>query len=138
MATKKKSKKEEESKARPEHEEVSLTTIAGGAAGEMFSEELEKVVANIIDPNTDPAKVREIKLTVKIKPNPDGNIGAVKVEASSKLASIRPVDTVIYMAKIKGKCIAVESNPKQMDLLTPDEPTTFPTVPGGQGGEEDK
>ena len=39
---------------------VSLTNLGNGAAVELFDHELQKVLANIDDPNTDPKEKRKI------------------------------------------------------------------------------
>jgi len=41
---------------------VSLETLKGGAAVQLFDEELQKVLANIMDPNTEAGAVRSVRL----------------------------------------------------------------------------
>jgi len=52
-------------------ETVSLDNLGGGAAVEKFNDELVEVLRNIQDPNTSPTAMREIKLTVSLKPAED-------------------------------------------------------------------
>jgi hypothetical protein len=101
----------------PTQEVVTLTTLAGGAAVELFQNELDRVLRNIADPNTDAKGVRKIQLTIAIKPNEDRDMGAVTISATSKMASVKPAPTVIYMGEHRGQPVAVETNPKQISMF---------------------
>ncbi len=92
---------------------VSLDNIARGAAVEMLQDELEKVLANVADPNTDWKTTRKITLEFRISTNEAREIGDVKIVAGSKLAGRKSVETVIYMGRVSGRLVAVEHNPKQ-------------------------
>lgn len=48
---------------------VSLLNIGNGAAIEMFDSVLPDIYANLLDPETDPKKVRSIRLEVKFRRN---------------------------------------------------------------------
>jgi hypothetical protein len=113
-------------------EKVTLHTLAKGAAAELFEKELQKVIGNISDVNTEATAPREVILRVLITPNKDRNVGATEVRVSSKLASFVPAETVIYMGKKGGEYIAVENDPKQMSLLKADEPVRLSAVPSGK------
>lgn len=45
---------------------TNLSEMSNGAVNERFNYELQKVVENICDPNTDPKKKRKITLTWKL------------------------------------------------------------------------
>lgn len=92
---------------------VSLDTLGNGAAMEMFGDELQRVLDNIIDPNTDPKAIREVTLKVKIKPDEDREMGNVTIATASKLAPVKSVDTIVFIGQVEGKAIATERNPKQ-------------------------
>lgn len=49
-------------------EKLSLVNLGGGAAVEMFDEALEKVLENILDPNTEAKTKRVITLKMTISP----------------------------------------------------------------------
>jgi hypothetical protein len=100
-----------------EETEVSLESLGNGAAVELFSDALGKVLNNIVDINTDPKAVREVTLKVKIKPNEDREVGQVQISTATKLAPIKSVDTVVFIGRRGGQAIAVESNPKQPGLF---------------------
>lgn len=95
---------------------VTLVSLGDGAAVEKFDIELERVLKNIADPNTDPTAVRKITLTVSIKPNQERTIGTVNINATSKLSSGKGHETVVYVVKRGGQVSAVESNPAQMSI----------------------
>ena len=70
----------------PKVEKVSFSTISGGAVIERANLELEKVLENIQDPNTSAKAIREVNVKIKIKPSDDRSVGAVTIQAVSKLA----------------------------------------------------
>jgi len=118
-------------------ERVSLDTIAGGAIGELFSEELMRVLANITDPNTDAKTSRKITIEVSFAPNEDRDETGVKVKCSSKLAGIKTVETRLFVGYSGGELTAVENNPKQSGLFDQEETRKLAAVAsiGARGGE---
>ncbi len=109
---------------------VSLPTIAGGAAVELFDEELRKVLANISDVNTDPRKARTITLRVKFVPNDTRDLASVVVASEVKLAPVKPAGVVVYFGKLGGRAVAVETDPRQAGLF--DAPREGNVVPLNQ------
>ena len=97
--------------------DFSLTTLGRGAAIERFDEEMQKVLDNILDPNTKPDVMREVKLIVKVKPNKERDFAYVEIHCQSKLAPFDAVPTQIYIGKHKGKAVAFERNPQQLHAL---------------------
>jgi hypothetical protein len=99
---------------------VTLVSIGGGAAVELFERELQAVLKSIADVNTDPEALRTITVTVKIKPTPERSMGQVLIDAKSKVPGASPHTTTIYMGRVKtGELVAVESNPKQLSFDKP-------------------
>jgi len=115
-----------------EEQPVVLSTLAGGAAVELFDEELAKVVANVLDLNTEAETVREINLKVKIAPDDSRRMAAVTVQVTSKTGAIRAAGTQFWFGKRGGRCFAVEANPQQGQLF--DKPAK-PTEVNFQTGE---
>ena len=74
---------------------VSLETINSGAVFDFFEEEFKKVISNIADENTPAESVRSITLKISIKPSADRGRATTTVEASSRLASIKPNENII-------------------------------------------
>jgi hypothetical protein len=93
---------------------VTLATLGQGAAGELFEKELQEVLKNIADVNTDPKAKREVLLRVSITPNDEREMGDTVVSVVSKLAPVRKVKTLLFLGRRQGRLVAVESNPKQL------------------------
>ena len=68
-------------------EEINLEQLGGGRAMSQVNECLRKVVANIIDPNTDPKQARTVTLKIKLKPAADRSSADVEYQAEAKLAA---------------------------------------------------
>jgi hypothetical protein len=104
-----------------ESKELTLETVAGGVAPPLWRLELEKVLANIDDPNTDPDAVREITMVVKFKPRAGTDEVATSLQVTSKLASRKPVAGTIYMGMRDGKPVAVAYDPKQRSIFADEQ-----------------
>jgi uncharacterized protein YuzE len=76
---------------------VDLNSFANGAMAERFNQELQKVLDNIVDPNTDPKKSRRVTLTVTITSNENRELANVSVKADSKLSPARNIETQLLM-----------------------------------------
>lgn len=117
---------------------VKLETIAGGAARELFDAEMDRVLANIADINTDPQTPRTITLSLTFKPGPKRETADVKVKCASKLAGILTVNTQLFMGKHNGKLVAVENDPRQGGLFDPQEPKPLAPVSDINQGRQAK
>jgi len=95
---------------------VSLETLKGGAAVQLFDEELQKVLANIMDPNTEAGAVRSVRLEIKIKPDKDRSGGSVEIIPSCKLAPAVALGTRMFFGKKGGKVLAFEHNPDELQF----------------------
>ncbi|MEK5479915.1 hypothetical protein NYE70_23755 [Paenibacillus sp. FSL R5-0407] len=49
--------------------EIKLESLADGSISERFNQELQKVLINIADPNTEAKTTRKINISLTIKPN---------------------------------------------------------------------
>lgn len=99
-----------------EEQYVSLETLGQGAAVEKFQDELDRVLANVLDPNTKATTTRQVQLTVTIKPDDDRSFANTLIEVKSKLAPSKPVGTAIYIGMRAGKPVATERDSRQMRL----------------------
>lgn len=79
-----------------ELENLSLTSIEGGAAVEMFDRALAKVAANIADINTT-LKERQIVLKVKVKPGRDRLSCELDVSVNMALAGQEPIRSTVLI-----------------------------------------
>lgn len=88
--------------------DLSLSNLAEGAAIQKFDDELQKVLNNIVDPNTPADVTREVQLIVKIKPDKNRGYGDISIIAKSKLAPDHEHFTTCAIGKQAGKGVARE------------------------------
>ena len=96
---------------------VALESLAQGAVSERFSEEFQKVLENIFDPNTDPTAKRSIVITIDIKANEQRNWADLRASVKAKLAPNEPVHVSLGLGKIGGFIGATEYAAEQPSLL---------------------
>lgn len=72
---------------------LDLATAASGAIQERFEQSLAKVMANIMDVNTEPEKKRQITLTIDLIPSPGRTEVGIEVTAKEKLVPRYPAKT---------------------------------------------
>lgn len=77
--------------------QVDLSNFANGAVAERFNIELQKVLENIADPNTDPKKARKLQLNITLKGNENRDVASVGVQAKSTLSPARDIETSIVL-----------------------------------------
>lgn len=73
----------------------SVLEMARGAIMERVDHEVEKVLDNILDVNTEPEKARKITLVLEFKPNDSRDIIRLTAAATSKLAPTYGVGTTL-------------------------------------------
>jgi len=76
---------------------VNLNEFAEGALAVRFNEELQKVLDNIADPNTEPHKNRTITVQVNIHGDDSRDVVNASVVAKSKLLPAKEVQTKLLM-----------------------------------------
>lgn len=101
--------------------EVSLETIAGGAAPERWDHELRKVLKNVMDPNTDPGAKRSITLTVEFQPSTSRTSMQATLQVKSKLAPTRAVQVPLHLGERGGQLVAIGYDPNQPSLFPQDQ-----------------
>lgn len=120
-----------------EEQHVSLDNLGHGAAVELFDVELQRVLENIQDENTKPTAVRTVTLTLKIKPEEDRSFAKVEMNATSKLAAVKPFPSMFYFGrKTDGEVVATEHNPKQAGLFEEPKPAAGQNVVSMVPGKE--
>ncbi|MCM2675598.1 replication terminator protein [Alkalicoccobacillus plakortidis] len=88
---------------------IDLNNFADGGLAEKFNDELQKVLENMADPNTDPTKVRSITLSVSLKGDKKREVADVSVRATSKLQPYEDLETKLIMDRdSKGKMVGKE------------------------------
>lgn len=96
---------------------VSLENICDGAAVELFNSALAECHSNILDPNTDPTKTREVHLVVKMVPDvKDPKKIAYTLQVTKKLAPHPGVANIMYIGMENGEVVAYEQEGFQPPL----------------------
>lgn len=76
---------------------IDLNTFANGALAERANEELQKILENIADPNTDAKKKRKLTLTITLAADNERDVIMTNVVAKSTLAPAEPIEAKILM-----------------------------------------
>lgn len=102
------------------NEAKSILEMAQGAIMEQVNVEVSRIVDNILDPNTDAKKKRQLVLTVDFTPSSDRSAVVVSATAKSKLLPNNAIQTTLYVGAdaVTGEVQAVEM---------------IPQIPGQQG-----
>lgn len=87
---------------------LKLSTLAGGVAEELFQNELDRVLNNLDDPNTDHKAARSITLSFVFHTDEERRVSNVAIRSSSKLAGVKSRSTVIFLGRQQGVMTAVE------------------------------
>ncbi len=89
---------------------INLEQFANGALTEKINTEVEKVLNNIYDPNTDAKKKRKVSVNITFKPNESRNLAQISIETKTSLAPVIPTETNIIIDKDlkSGKVMAAE------------------------------
>lgn len=89
---------------------TNLETFAGGALQEKFDDAMQKVLQNMLDPNTPYKNKRKITVDISFEQNEDRQDVSVNVSVVPKLAAVRPAETRMTIGKdlATGKCYAEE------------------------------
>ena len=102
---------------------VNLETFAGGALQEKFDDAMEKVLQNMMDPNTPWKNKRKITVEVTFEQNEDRDDTSVDVSVVPKLAAVKPISTKMAIGKdiATGKCYAQEYGKNVSGQISMDE-----------------
>lgn len=88
---------------------VDLNHFAGGAVAERFNQELQKLIENITDPNTDAKKARTLTLTVKVISNEKRDIAGVQITTKSTLQPAKAIESALVLdCDSKGQVTGAE------------------------------
>lgn len=102
--------------------DFSLTNLASGATGERFEQAFADIVENIIDPNREAKKEREITVKFKFVPM-DEERRAVKriISISTKLVPPLNLESAMFVGIEDGEYVGKEPNQFQQKLPFEDE-----------------
>lgn len=79
--------------------DLQLSELANGAIQEKLNGELEKVFANIHDPNTSATAKRGITIKLEFKPDENRQVVTVSSDFSVKIAPVEGVSTTVLTGK---------------------------------------
>ena len=90
-------------------EGITLDNLGDGAMKELFQVELDRVLKDILDLNTEAKAVREVNIKVVFKPDEERDLGATGIKVTSKLAGSRIFATrVSFGRNAQGQAEAKE------------------------------
>lgn len=78
---------------------VNLEEFAGGALQEKFDDAMDKVLANMLDPNTPWKNKRKIMIEISMGQNEDRNDMSTEISVVLKLAPVKPINTRMSFGK---------------------------------------
>lgn len=88
---------------------IDLNTFADGALSERANVELQKILENIHDPNTDAKKARKLTLTITLSADEKRDVVLTNVVAKTTLAPAKPIESKLIMdMDNKGKITGAE------------------------------
>lgn len=92
----------------------SIMSMARGAFEERVDYEMDKVIQNILDPNTKATAKRKITLTIELTPDDERRTIGVSVTAKSTLAATNPVATALlcHLWTGNGELVVAEMVPR--------------------------
>ncbi|PKL00043.1 MAG: hypothetical protein CVV56_07975 [Tenericutes bacterium HGW-Tenericutes-1] len=94
---------------------LDIKALARGALEEKFDIEVDKVINNIMDPNTSFKQKRKVTITLEFTPKDEQrDFVDVLVNATSIVAPYGPIKTAIIIGKENGEYAAEEINRGQI------------------------
>ena len=94
----------------------SVLEMAMGAIAEITDYEVERVVANIMDPNTNATAKRKITVTIELKADDSRQNIGVNYTVKSALAPTNAVTTMLYVADEENVVEMVPQIPGQFGI----------------------
>lgn len=101
--------------------EIRLAELADGAVTERFGIELQKVLANIADPNTDAKKKRSVSITLTLQGDDNRDVVLVDIATKVTLAPAKSVGTKFVIDKDRdGRVVGAELKSGMKDQMMMD------------------
>ena len=106
-----------------EIESLNLLNIGKGALPELFQREIDTVLANIADVNTEQDQDRKITMEVVFTPFKDRDGAQIGITFKTKLAGVKGVASTVFINKHEGRLVAVPEDQMQRSMFgTPAKP----------------
>lgn len=74
-----------------------LDELMDGALTERFNREMERVLANVFDPNTNPKAKRQIQIIIDVAPNERRDAAVLKVDVKTKIAPPVAIEQTVFL-----------------------------------------
>ena len=86
-----------------------LDELMDGAMTERFNRELDRVLNNVLDPNTSPKAKRQIQIIFDVIPNERRDAAEFKTDVKSKLAPAMAISQTVFLRQDdEGRVTATE------------------------------
>lgn len=96
-------------------EKIELKELVGGALQEQFAKSFEKVIENLLNPNTPYKNTREIAIKLKFRQNEHRDDVKVDISVAEKLAAQAPMQTGFAIGKnLQNGALYAEEYGKQI------------------------
>ena len=90
---------------------INVLELAHGAIAEQISNELEKVLSNLMDPNTDTKTKRKLTTTLTFEVDENREYVECTAQAAATLAKVKPITTRLFIdTDHLDRPVAVELN----------------------------
>ena len=76
---------------------LNLQDLADGAVAEKIDIELQNVLENIADPNTDPKKARKLQVTLTFKADENRDIASLSTVVKSTIVPAKPTESKVIL-----------------------------------------
>jgi hypothetical protein len=97
---------------------IDLNTFADGALAERFNIEMQRVIENIADPNTEGKKPRKLVLTVTFVSNENRKTSDISVQAKTTLVPARDIQSQLVIGYDNvGGLTAAELKSGELDQM---------------------
>ena len=87
---------------------IDFNSFADGAAAEKLNREIQRVLENIDDPNTDHKAKRTVTMTLTLTGDKNREVISTDVQVKSKLAPTMAVGSTLILGHDNGKVVGAE------------------------------
>jgi hypothetical protein len=115
---------------------LSIGNICNGALPEIFNRDLEKILENINDPDTDADKKRSMTIELTFIPFSDRSGASVELKTKMKLVGVPAVTATVFIGKHEGRLVAVPKDEHQKELFGEQEAPEQGNVVGMKSKEK--
>lgn len=98
-------------------ETLSLATIKRGAAIEMVDDAIQRLLENVVDPNTDAESKRKVTLAITLTPDKNREMLHIDLSVKMAMAPQATVSSIAYVSHTRDGVVAVENDPRQPGLF---------------------